>query len=236
MKTFYDETDQLTWINFNNNDKLENNPRYKELIEQLNSWQGDKNIEKYVTDHPLGNDMDFWFKLVQSTDLFLGINNKDEVVSCVMISHNRPLMNENELIKYIVNNHHKKRITIKDIPEEKYLDEPDTINLLVNADEKNIYIEYIIVNPKYQGRGIATRFYKTIQDNIEFFSGSNNTHLIQLSINHENIASRKAVIKNNFKRMKPHNSADFIYATYYLNLRPHKIPNLQKDIQEDEKF
>ena len=230
MKTLYDDIDNLNWISFDRYE-AKDNPQYDNLISQLNTWSDDPNMKKFITENDLGEDMDFWFKLVNDTDLFFATNSQDELVSCVLISHSRPLMKKDELLDYIANNHHIHKLPTLDIPEEKFLTEPEVVDLLLNSDNENIYIEYILVNPKFQGRGIATRFYKKIQENMEFFGGNKDINLIQLSINNENIASRKSIIKNGFKRMKPAYYEDNIYATYFL-----RVKKPTKELTPDEKF
>ncbi len=67
-------------------------------------------------------------------------------------------------------------------------------------------IEGLVVNPKLVGKGIATRMVGSIRDNPNVFGNSLHKGDIVAAVNNENIASRKALLKNKFKPMgKPTN-------------------------------
>jgi len=64
-------------------------------------------------------------------------------------------------------------------------------------------IEYIVVNPDAQGRGVGTRMIKSIKDNPMFFTSGKHRGKIQASVKPSNIASQKAFLKNGFRVVKP---------------------------------
>ena len=215
MRSLIDNESQLEWITF---DRAESTfiDEYYEYIKQINSWSNDKYIKEYISNNPVGNEMDFWFKLVSDTELYIAKHGY-EVVATVLLGHTRPLMNNKELIQYIINKQHQEETITDTIDHESFLDEDNVIRLLKDREKDNLYVEYIMINPKYHGKGIATRFYKFMKENLEFFNG-HNTKFIQVSIKETNIPSRKAVLKNGFKRMKPTTKIPN-YSTYYLHLR-----------------
>lgn len=75
-------------------------------------------------------------------------------------------------------------------------------------------IEYIIVDPKAQGRGLATRMIKSITNNPKFFIGEKYNGKIVASIHKENIGSQKAFLKNSFQVVKK----PVIYSPNYLRV------------------
>lgn len=215
MRKLIDNVSKLEWITF---DRAESAfiDEYSEYIRQINTWSNDKHIKKYISEDPVGNEIDFLFKMVSDSDLYIA-KNGDEVAALVLLGHTRPLVKDEELFDYIANKQHLDKPITDDISYEEYLDEEDVMGLLKDREKNNIYVEYIMINPKYHGRGIATRFYRFLQDNLDFFGG-HDSKFLQVSIKESNIPSRKAVIKNGFKRMKPTTKFPN-YSTYYLHLR-----------------
>ena len=162
--------------------------------------------------------MDLIFRMINDTDMYFAVRN-GEVIALVVLGHDRPIAKKEELIHYIKEKNNTNIFNFEDILHEEYLDQSQTEEILNNKNQDNVYIEYILVNPKYHGRGTATAFYKLLKDNLEFFKG-NNAKLLQVSIKEENIGSRKAVLKNGFRRLKPVDEP--IYSTYYLHIKPNE--------------
>ena len=125
---------------------------------------------------------------------------------------------DSEYLKYLVNKTIDS-LSKEDIPNEEYLDKNDAEIIYYDNIGNNLYVEYLIVNPMHQGRGVATNFYNTIKNNPEFFGGDEYTNLIHLSVNHNNIHSRKSVLKNGFKRMTPTHCGDIVNSIYFCRIQ-----------------
>jgi GNAT superfamily N-acetyltransferase len=65
-------------------------------------------------------------------------------------------------------------------------------------DNYHTHINYLVVSPKVQGRGIGTRVVKSIMNNPNFFREENENIVYSANIHYSNIASRKVFSKNNF--------------------------------------
>ena len=76
-------------------------------------------------------------------------------------------------------------------------------------------IEYIVVNPKYQGKGVGTRMISSIRHNPQCFIG-NYKGLISAFVNPDNTASKKAFLKNKFEVF--HRAGSMIDNGGYFNL------------------
>jgi len=214
MRTLIDKDTNLKWVTFDRAE-VDYIDEYSNYINQINLWSDNKYMQKYITKDPIGNDLSNLFKIIKDTDLYIATDN-NEVVATVLIGHTRPL-DKQDLLNYINSKAYLDKSISLDIPYENYLDKNDVTNLLKDEDQDNIYIEYLLVNPKYHGKGIATHFYKFMKDNLDFFGGQNIKYM-QASIKEGNIPSRKSVLKNGFKRMKPTTEIP-LYSIYYLHLR-----------------
>ena len=60
-------------------------------------------------------------------------------------------------------------------------------------------IEYIVVNPKFQRAGIGTKMIKSISSFDKYFNNGYQSSGFYASVNSENMASSKALLKNNYK-------------------------------------
>lgn len=81
--------------------------------------------------------------------------------------------------------------------------QPVGVMFLNDVNYTESIIEYIVVNPQMQGKGIATRMIKSITNNLKFFTGHPNTESLIATIDKSNIASQKAFLKNNFYQLQP---------------------------------
>ena len=81
-------------------------------------------------------------------------------------------------------------------------------------------LEYIIVNPEFQGKGIGTRMVKSISTYMDYFNNGNQSGGIISSVEVENIASSRAFLKNNYKVVSANTSdTGREYNVYYLSAR-----------------
>ena len=69
--------------------------------------------------------------------------------------------------------------------------------------EKHSNIEYLVVDPRKQGKGYATRMIASIKENPTFFTGSRHQGIFKASVHNTNEASLKVFIKNGFEVLKP---------------------------------
>ena len=80
------------------------------------------------------------------------------------------------------------------------------------------YIEYLVVNPHYQNRGIGTQMLSSILQNPSNFTNSENPKNLVGYIHCDNIPSLKLVKKLGFKEFTyPHfDDYNYLYSTSYL--------------------
>ena len=69
--------------------------------------------------------------------------------------------------------------------------------------ETHSNIEYLVVDPRKQGKGYATRMIASIKENPTFFTGSRHQGIFKASVHNTNEASLKVFIKNGFEVLKP---------------------------------
>jgi ribosomal protein S18 acetylase RimI-like enzyme len=84
----------------------------------------------------------------------------------------------------------------------KYMDRVVAERALANLHKNDADICFIAVNPNLQGRGVGTRMVRSINENLEFFSGNEATNVCSCQIHKKNIASKKIFQRNNFKRLR----------------------------------
>lgn len=68
--------------------------------------------------------------------------------------------------------------------------------------DNRTHIEYLVVNPRMQGKGIGTRMIKSIKNNPEYFA-SNHKGILFASVEKSNEASKRAFLKNGFEICQP---------------------------------
>ena len=214
MKSYYDEVTDLEWVTFNRS-TAPYDPQYQDFIEQINTWSANENIRKFICQsYRTGTLIDDFFQGLDNTDFFFALRD-NELVAATLLSQDTPLSREDQLVDYLYfKRYEDKPQEMVTIEGEEYLDFDDTVDLLNNKNKENTYIEYILVNPKYHGKGIGTAITNCIKRNLDFFSQGKDVGVLQASIDNENIASRKAILKNGFKKMKPHNKK-YPFSTYY---------------------
>ena len=207
-------------------------PHFREYINEINSWSNNEAIKKYIFDGKVGHELETLFKLFNTTLHFATYN--DDLIAVMLTGDHQPLSHYEELKEYITSGRHKENIE-SDINED-FLSLEETNVILNSADDPNLYIEYLVVNPKYHGKGFGTKIFKTLKENIDVFTNNySDTAFIQTAIHNENIASRKTVIKNGFKRVKPSNNPiPLPYSVYYCNINTKH--STHKDEIENERF
>lgn len=67
------------------------------------------------------------------------------------------------------------------------------------GQNKDSVIEYLVVNPNLQGKGIGTKMVKSITSFADYFNNGYQSEGIYASVNSENTASLKALLKSSFK-------------------------------------
>ena len=212
MRTF--EDNGIKWINIS---KYESgrNPLFRQYINIIDTWSNNEPIKKYIYDGKVGHELESLFKLFNTNIHFATID--DQLVAVMLTSSHQPLTHFEELKEYIKSGRHSEDIT-SDISEE-FLTKQETNVIIDSKDENNLYIEYLVVNPDLHGKGIGTRIFKSIKENPVFFNNNyTDVSFIQTAIHNENIPSRKTVIKNGFKRIKPHKDP-LPYSVYYFQLQ-----------------
>lgn len=81
-------------------------------------------------------------------------------------------------------------------------------------------IEYLIVNPAFQNKGVGTRMIKSIGSNIVYFNNGYLSTGITTSVESDNVASYRAFLKNNFKVVSGNwSDTGKYYRVMYLNKR-----------------
>jgi len=195
-------------------------------MKEIEKWSDNEAIQNYVYDGNLSHHVESLFKYIMNTDLYFVTNNND-LIAIVLTSIHSPINDYDQLLEY-VKNVRQENNEVGDISED-FLDIQET-NDLISRDNKNILtIEYTVINPDHQGKGIGTMLYKTIKDNIDFFGEYETPTCIQASIHNDNIPSRKTVIKNGFKRIRPGDNNQ-PYSVYYCRIKN------KEDIHSEEKI
>lgn len=85
---------------------------------------------------------------------------------------------------------------------------------------KHSTLEYLIVNPEFQGKGVGTRMVKSISTYMNYFNNGNQSNGMLSSVEEDNIASSRAFLKNNYKVISSNTSdTGRKYNVYYLSAR-----------------
>lgn len=226
MKKLVDKNG-FTWTSFN---QLETrySIQYRKNLKEVEKWSDNESIQKYVYEDNLAHQLETLARYFGMDDLFFVTEpNKHDLIGVMFLSNHATLNDYEQLLNYIENGRQYEDKP-SDISED-FLNIEETIDIKNNINENILTVEYAIINPNYQGKGIGTMLYKTLKDNIDFFSEYDTPAIIQASIHNENIPSRKTVIKNGFKRIRPI-IEDQPYSVYYCRIKNHE------DIHSEEKI
>ena len=99
----------------------------------------------------------------------------------------------------------------------KYLETIKAISALDNAkDTNNSRINFIVVSPECQGKGVATRMIRSITDNTPFFSGYTTNNVIDSQIHFSNKASRIAFERSGFGKISTEKHDDQFDRYYFV--------------------
>lgn len=81
-------------------------------------------------------------------------------------------------------------------------------------------MEYIIVNPRYRGKGVGTKMVESVNNNLDFFNNWFESDGVFVSVQSENIASSRVFLKNNYKKVSYNCSGTGrFYNVYYFSSR-----------------
>lgn len=203
MKQLKDELTGLVWYIPEVEEYTQSNPIYKQADEQpirefskeLNTHSSEE-IIKYVTGDcaPLGSFIE-WATIGKKTPCYCFDDGK--LVGTTLLTPNNSINEKLALFNYIryceANPSYFKDgilgyISYKEA--KKTLQQATTTN--------NTAIDYFVVVPSSQGRGIGTRAIASILNNPEFFAPENEIATIETQIHKENIPSQKIFRRNGF--------------------------------------
>ena len=198
MNILEDKINGIIWYNakrcLDDNYMAEDKIICDEVVQEMNTWMN-PNIERFITDENLGTFMleeswgrgyeDFFFGLVDgklATTLILANNHGFPVSS--LIDH-----------MFIAS-----KLDDRVLESKKVLSFEDTRRLVDNnrANIPSLYVNFLVVNPDMQGRGIGTKSLKSLDDFRLFFVGDKEYNSMYATINQNNIASRKAFERNGY--------------------------------------
>ena len=229
MKKFYDKTTNLEWLLFSA-EESKYDPEFLHNIKTINEWSSHPLMKRFISkSSKIGDLLNEFFQLLSNMDLYF-IKRDGVLVGATLIAKETHIAKVTELKDYIINKKYN-NIPLEDfkIDNEQFLNLPDVFKILKNSKKSNLYIEYLLVAPEYHGKGIGTSISTSIKNNIGFFEDINKVGIIQAAIDNENIGSRKALLKNGFKKMLPCETSQS-YSTYYFT--PRKIQNSKDIIHE----
>jgi len=209
-RTFYDQETDIEWETFENHEDEE----YLDIINQLDTWTSDKDIQNFIYPTALGSTLHYFCKK-DPMKLFFA-KSQGKLVAVIALSVRNHIFDEDKLRNYILNKNTTNYDEQFKIENEEFLEFEDTFSILKNSGKSSLFIDYIVTNPNNRKRGLGTKIIFSIKNNFRFFS-SRDIQLIQADIDNENIASRKAFLKNNFKKMQPCRKS-IPFSAYYCNL------------------
>ena len=176
MKVFKDKERGLDWVSF----EKAKEEKCKEALVEINAWSGTPNIDRFIVDGmPCG---DFLTRLyANSNPAFMdmvGVKQPEKVEDFLYFLYTEENPNEVAGITYLNN----KKI------------------------EDELAVEYLVINPKLQGKGIGTRFIQSLKDNMKTLSKRDSNKVLTTIVDKEN----KPSIKLFSKICKPVESREII--------------------------
>lgn len=96
---------------------------------------------------------------------------------------------------------------------------PIAVVVLSPPYDKSVTLDYIIVNEKYRGQGLATRILQSVKDNICTMLNNHSIEEISALIRADNIASQKVFIKQGYSDLKPAHDKKSLYGVYTCKLK-----------------
>ena len=178
------EADGKTIVNFDDTRCID------EWVKEADCWLS-SNIREYIYPYNPAS----YIRTMSDNDDELYFGYEDgKLASIVSVTSNRYICQFVEFTEYIAE---CKDLGIDSKPD--YLNLYQAMRALINAKpDNNSSINFLMVNPHMQNRGIGTRAVKTILHNMDYFTTNEDNNTMQSLIHYKNIASQKVFRKNDF--------------------------------------
>ena len=212
MRKLDDKETGLLWLipeeidksGFSINNRAWDNPIYipedkkmiKEFVKELNQYHSDS-ITRFVTGNceNLG-DFILWSAFDERYPCFCFDSGK--LVATAVISPNNTLSKKTQIRSYIEYCKKHSCFTLNDLTE--YLSYKQAQQILKKATPRNnTDIDYLVVVPPAQNRGIGTRAVQSITHNMDFFAPDTKVFTIYTQIHKDNKPSRAIFKKESYK-------------------------------------
>jgi len=166
----------------------------KELLDitnELNTWKSE-GINKFITNSPLLGD-ELTTCHVKNYNTYYAYD--EGGLSAVVVFREDPDINYAKICDYVL---HCERCEVDGVAG--YLSLAQARDLLLSSlDDNNLLLNYVVVSPGLQGRGIGTRVVRSINDNIANFTSLNHVEYATACIHNDNVASQKIFKRNGYE-------------------------------------
>lgn len=140
---------------------------------------------------------------------------KDKLVATFIFSKHRSVYCEHNMFSALQKGDDKARLNEPIANGNNYIDYRSIRRyVLNNLGFNNTMVDYLVVLPEYQGRGIGTRIVSSITRNPEFFGGIVPTNAMLTCIAGDNIPSQKVFNRNGFGLVEREKSEDQTFRDY----------------------
>ena len=196
MREFLDGYTGLTWLSGERLRDIGGVAEYgydkllmEDFINEINEWRSN-NIAKYLTYDNLGN---YLYNYQLDENMYFAFDG-GELAGVSVIEGDQELTYANLFREHITN------VDIGFMDRmNRFMSYDLALKALKRSNEhNNSFMNYIVVNPNRQGRGIGTRMLRSITDNMEFFTGNEQDNVLSANVFYSNKASRKMFEKNDF--------------------------------------
>ena len=205
MRRLDDKDTGLTWLIPEVTEMLYDNPVYtaedmsllEDFRRELNECKS-KNISKFVTGNCNGlGDFMQWAIMGKKSPCY-GFEDGRLVATAVFSPNNR-FGKAQQLRDYIT--HCESNPHVFGTGMDGYLSYRKAKSIMQNrSDSNNADIDYLVVVPKAQGRGIGTRAVSSITHNLDFFAPESPIETITSQIHMRNTASKIVFARNGFEQ------------------------------------
>lgn len=204
MKEFKDKKTGLTWLIPKVTHSRMGTPEFsiedgkiiKEFTQELNQYNS-KAIEKYVTGGSVQLGSFMFFAAFGYRDLCYCFED-GKLVATAIITPNTDINNKDKIEAYIK---YCKENTMFLEGLTGYIPVKKVQRAISKAtDTSNIDINYLVVVPTHQSRGIGTRAVSSIINNPQFFAPKSKVGTLLTQIHTRNAASQKVFIRNGFEK------------------------------------
>lgn len=214
MQSFLDRERDLSWITFKSYEYQTQS--YLSLIDKLNSWKSES-LNRFILDcetENLGDLLSGYLSKCEESKIFFAFDKQSLIdknpLGIVILEPQTDLYAESEFKKYI-----RECIKDKSMKKAGKLSLIKTIRALIKqTDSNNMNIDYLIINPNNENKGVATRMISSITKNAENFNNGE-VNVLSASVHKNNIASQQVFIKNNFAPLTSKDS-DFLTDYYFV--------------------